>query len=191
MLCILAAAIGVYCKEPIDSELRCQVQRRRGMFPCLIHFAQVSMARRKIGFDPIRLDRRAPEAFDRFLIFTRDKMNHGAVAPVPWRIEMRGDGQRLPEIIKAALGLTAKTVEHAKPGHERGTVRIEGEGLSKVVIRKLVVTAEHMRAAEHGVAEIVAVVEGHGLFRQRERAVEHCCRGIEVARPFQQMICAE
>ncbi len=166
-------------------------QRRRGMLSCLIHLAQVSMTCCKIGFDPVRLNRRASEAFDRFLIFMGDEMNDGAVAPVPRGIEMRGDSQRLSKVIQAALGFTAKAVENAESGHEKGAVRIECEGLSIVVIRKLVVAAEHVRAAKHGVAEIVAVIESHGLFRQLERPVEGCCRGIEVARPFEYVVCAE
>ena len=58
----------------------------------------------------------------------------------------------------------------------------------KVIIRKLVVTAEHVRTAEHGVAEIVAVVDGHGLFCQSKRPVEQRCWSIEVARPFEYVV---
>ncbi len=104
----------------------------------------------------------------------RDEMNHGAVTPVPRGIEMRSNSERLSEVIQAPLGLTTETIKNAEGGHERGTVRIEGESFLKVVIRKLVITAEHVRAAEHGVTEIVAVVEGHGLFRQFERSVKRC-----------------
>ncbi len=56
MICIFQAAKGVYRKERLDRELRRQVQRRRGMLPCLVHLAQVSMACCKIGLDPIRLN---------------------------------------------------------------------------------------------------------------------------------------
>ena len=99
MLCIFSTAKGVYRKDRLDRELRCQVQRRRGMIACLIHLVQMSMARRQIGFHPVWLYRRASEAFDRFLILLGDEMNYCAVAPIPCGIEMRGYSQRLSEVV--------------------------------------------------------------------------------------------